>query len=150
MGKWILIFGTGYIKAEADEPNLVADDLIEENTAQVKKKKHNQCASEKDVLERECFGGTMKNADIAAAITRLSGAREVTTQDVFSRRQIPKGNPAVAHPPLLPGGGGGGGALPRPQKDWRRPRRAEGGSPQGAEFAVGNGWRCEGRVSAEM
>ncbi len=37
-----------------------------------------------DELERECFGGTMKNADIAAAITRLNGAREVTTLDVRS------------------------------------------------------------------
>jgi hypothetical protein len=47
---------------------------------------------------------------------------------------------------------GGGGVLLRPREDWERPRRAEGGSPQGAdsEVAVGDGWRCEGGVSAEM
>ncbi len=38
----------------------------------------------------------------------------------------------------------------RPQEDWERPRRAEGGYPQGAEDAVDDGWMCEGRVSVEM
>ncbi len=38
----------------------------------------------------------------------------------------------------------------RPQEDWERPRRADGGSPQRAEDVIDDGWMCEGRVSIEM
>jgi hypothetical protein len=70
-----------------------------------------------------------------------------------SRRQALKGDPRVAHTtraPPPPFYTGGWGVLLRPQEDWERPRRDEGGSPQGAEVAVDYGWMCEGRVSAEM
>ncbi len=53
------------------------------------------------------------------------------------------------HPPA-PSTGEGDGVLLRQQENWRRPHRAEGGSPQGAEVTIGDGWRCERRVSAEM
>ncbi len=42
------------------------------------------CRERIDVFQRKCFGGTMKNTDIAAAITRLNGAREVIAQDLRS------------------------------------------------------------------
>jgi hypothetical protein len=87
---------------------------------------------------------------------RTGGSSELEPRAVTndSRRQAPKGDPVVAHttrpPPPPPSTRGGWGVLLRPQEDWERPRRAEGGSPQGAEDAVDDGWMCEGRVSAEM
>ncbi len=83
-------FGTGFIEAEAGELDTDADDLIEKDTGEVKKKKRAYSREQLDVLERECFGGTMKNADLAAAIARLNGAREVTTQDVRAWRSNAK------------------------------------------------------------
>ena len=84
-------FGTGFNEAEIEAPEPEADKLIEEDhEEQARRKKRNYSREQLDVLERECFGGSMKNADIAAAITRLNGAREVTTQDVRSWRSNAK------------------------------------------------------------
>ena len=79
-------FGTGFDEgSELPEPE--AEELMEEDASgPAKRTKRTYSREQLDMLERECFGGTMKNADIAAAITRLNGAREVTTQDVRSWR----------------------------------------------------------------
>jgi hypothetical protein len=70
----------------------------------------------------------------AAASLRLTGERPchlARALDSFSRRQALKGDPTVAPHNEGAGPPGGGGVLLRPQEDWERSRRAEGGSPQG-------------------
>ena len=89
MGKWIYILATGYTGFDegSELPEPEAEELMEEDApGPAKRTKRTYSREQLDVLERECFRGTMKNADIAAAITRLNGAREVTTQDVRSWR----------------------------------------------------------------
>jgi hypothetical protein len=71
--------------SELPEPE--AEELMEEDApGPAKGTKRAYSREQLGVLERECFGGTMTNADISAAITRLEGAREVTKQDVRAWR----------------------------------------------------------------
>jgi hypothetical protein len=69
-GEVVIDVGTGFdVGSELPEPE--AMELMEEDAPGPAKRSYSR--EQLDVLERESFGGTMKNADIAAAITRLTG-----------------------------------------------------------------------------
>ncbi len=75
-------FGTGSEEA-SQLPVTEEDELMEEEEAgPAKRIKRPYSREQLDALEQERFGGIMKNAHIAATISRLNGAREVTIQDV--------------------------------------------------------------------
>ena len=92
-------FGTTYNEGAIDEESEQMEAAVkeEEEVARCTKKRRKYSQKQLEFLERECFCGTMSNAEIATAITVLDGAREVTAQDVLAWR----GNAKLAWKPAV-------------------------------------------------
>ena len=92
-GEMDIDFGTTYNEGAIDEESEQMEAAVEEAAVEVEeevarctKKRRKYSQKQLEFLERECFCGTMSNTEIAAAITGLDGAREVTAQDVLAWR----------------------------------------------------------------
>ena len=98
-GEMDIDFGTTYNEGAIDEESEQMEAAVEEEeeVARCTKKRRKYSQKQLEFLERECFCGTMSNAEIATAITVLDGAREVTAQDVLAWR----GNAKLAWKPAV-------------------------------------------------